>query len=165
MIRPDRREAIWYETNSLIGTEIDIYPHYFHLLISRIQMLEDGIKRPICITCFNFDNLIITKNKYTCKKNHNIVLETGVKSINRVIDIILDWLIEPSKYRLSLTELEDYLYEADNDDFFETLKGKVTKAEVKRELFRIKLIAQKRLVDYGENIRFGASMRTPSIQM
>jgi len=187
MIEPDEREIIWYDINSFINIEPDLIPHYFTTLIDKFSLFGVSAKKPICLKCnhhriFDFKNKLYCINEYeptfnnegdivAIKKyietelNHNIIMENLHESIRRIVTRLLDKLKEPSGYRMDLFDLESYMYNQPEDNFFETMQGEVTKNEIRKELYQLKKLLISELTMLRSEIRFTAMMRPPSIRM
>jgi len=169
MIEPDVRESIWYDINNVLNMEPDKMPHYWGILLSKFQLIEDNNLRRICTSCNSTEQLDITKNKkaYCMKdKQHKISEETAFQSCNRIIDRVLEVLREPSNNCMDLFDLESWLFGKEEDDYFETMYyGDITKSQVKKMMFQVKKVMMEKLVELRDKIRFSATMRTPSIQV
>ena len=190
MVRPDPREAIWYDINNILKMPSDVTPNYWTILIGNFRMLDDNVPRPICKICNNYD-LFSFKDKLYCSngwdyeldidnkkgtvsiknvkridnKNHKIVYETTRQTINRILNQIFDMLEEIGGFRYDLLTLENALFGTPDDFYFETKYGDIPKRVVKNWLYEIEKVIRDRLIELRTEIRFTSMMRTPPIRM
>jgi len=186
MAEPDEREIIWYDCNSFLNIEPDMVPHYFTTLIDKFALFGIQRKKPICLRCNQhniyeyktelycineyeptFDNegdIIAVKKIKETEPKHEIIMENVQESIKRIVGVLLDKLKEPSGYRMDLFDLESYMFNQPEDNFFETMKGEVTKNEIRKELYQMKKLLISELTLLRQDIRFTSMMRPPSIR-
>jgi len=170
MIEPDVREALWYDIKNILHQEPDFIPHYWDNLITSYQFLEDDEPQFICQECNNAEENLDIKGDIvfcTVNKNHKILVETVYQSIQRIVNNVLELLKEPSGYKMSLFDLESIMFwkAAEEDDYFETISGEVTKIRVKKHLSKVKKLIMSKLMKLKDKIRFTSTMRTPPIQV
>lgn len=182
MVRPDIREAIWYDLNNILNIDANTMTHYWTIVFDKFKLIDDGKKRKICLAC-DCQDFVDYKNKKICKESihtyykndgkkiveieqgHIIVEEDLDETIKRKVSDILNWLQDMNGYRMSLFELEDCMVGRHPFSFFETRVGDVTKGEIIRELSKVKDILFDRLLEIKNEIRFGASLNTPQLRM
>lgn len=95
---------------------------------------------------------------------HNVEETLVLPYINKVIMRVLRMLRESNGYQMNLYQLEGYMFRKDPDDFFETTAGDVRKAEVQKELYKIKRAISGYMGVVRQFIHFSAQMRSPNIR-
>lgn len=169
--------------------EPDLIPHYYTILMDKLRLLDDGQPRPICLICnSNLDffehegvpycangwlferemteqGFVIRNLRQKSRLMHAIVYETLRESLNRILDSVFDRIQEPTGYRFTLLDLEDYMVGQPRDGLFETKYGDVTKGNIISWLYPLKKICMSRIMELRGQIRFTSMMRTPSIKV
>ena len=181
-VRPDPREAIWYDLNNVLNLDAESVSHYWSILFDKFKLIDDGQVRPICLLCGSQDFVTCEKKEYCVNsihkvydeneepqvyviEGHTIINENLRTTIKRMCDLVFEELEDMEGYRMDLFELEDYMWGRPEWGFFETAEGDVRKSDVKRKLSKIKEVLLNRLIELREEIRFSATMRTPSLRM
>lgn len=172
MIRPDRREILYYDINSFLLVDPDSMRHYWSTLIDKFQMLEDlsddeGV--PFCITCGSYDHITYPDGEDgppACMFRHDVVTERTSESIRRMIDTMLDALTNSNGYRMTLFDLEIALARGGSAAFIETREyGDVSLMQVRKTLYKVKRLIVTRLADISAGIYFMSQMRVPAVSM
>jgi len=186
-MEPDKREFLYFDVNNILMLEPDAIPHYWTILLSKFQLLDDKRPRAICLDCNN-SNVFEFKKKLYCgddfkpviknnkiidikkinelRKDHKVTIETANESIKRLINKILEILEEPTDYKMDLFDLESYMFMQEEDGYFETkLYGDITKNQIKKMLYQVKKVLLDRLENISQNIKFLSQIRTPPIKM
>jgi|SRR3989304_447702 len=187
MIKPDPREAIWYDIQQMLSIDPDAIPHYWTLLKTKFQMMRDDVELPFCLNCNNFASVYSYNKKLYCYsdyqpvtneikiykiiklneklKDHIILKRTTVfREINKVEEDMTNFLEEPNGYKMSLFELESHLFRQEEDAYFETRNfGDINKGRIRKELLKIHSVISSRLALLRDEITFISSMRVPPI--
>lgn len=164
MIIPDTREIPYYQLDNLLAIGFND-PYLFTNIMNLIPTLDNN-KYHTCKSC---SSMFVTKrkNKLTCEDcgGTEILNETINETLTRNINKLLEFLEEPSGYKLDLLDLQIYLYNADMDDHFETVNGEVTKGYVIKKLYGILKILNMRRAYLRSTIRFQSQIKTPPIRV
>lgn len=182
MIESDERERIFYDVLSILELDIEQLGNYWSTLIDRFKLMGDEEPNPLCKNC-NSSEVFQNKDSFICKNSvkvkygtekdektgevnivpiayeqldeeHEIIYETPMQTIKRIVKETMEYLTEVDGYVPSLDEIEISMLGKYSDCFFETEHGEVTKSQIAKRLNQITRFVNERMGELQEDIMF-----------
>jgi hypothetical protein len=188
MIKPDDREALWYDLNNMLNIDADSMPHYWTTLMDKFKIFDIRERQNVCMVC-NEHNVFEYKDKSYCYEEyqpkikiindeeviygitkiseniHKVSKEYPNDSVRRITKEVLNMVEEIGGYRMDLFDLEYWMFMKEADMFFETKDGYVTKEQLLKKLYHLKKFVISEMTILRHEIRFSSLMSAPSIKL